>query len=295
MVANAGVGGTLTGSLSGVAQLEIGGAGTAYNGNITNAGNATGFTGPVLVSRGGFMVNGPLGASSVTVAGPGILGGKGTISGTVVNNGTLSPGASLGTLSTGSEVWNVNSTNVIEITNAISVGGWDGLNITGTLDIQATPAAPVVIQLMTQAPDGSPAPMDGFTNAATYAWPIATASSGILNFAADKFLVDTNGVLNDTTGGVFTLGTSGNSLVLKFGPPGPVTNPTTITAVVNGSNLDLSWPADHTGWRLETQTNVLSFGLSTNWSTWSGSDTTNAVVVPINPANSAVFFRLVYP
>jgi autotransporter-associated beta strand protein len=73
------------------------------------------------------------------------------------------------------------------------------------------------------------------------------------------------------------------------------TNPTNIVAVVDGSNLNLSWPADHIGWRLETQTNALSVGLSTNWSVWPGSDTTNAISVPISPANPTVFFRLVYP
>jgi hypothetical protein len=73
------------------------------------------------------------------------------------------------------------------------------------------------------------------------------------------------------------------------------TNPTNIVAVVSGSNLNLSWPADHTGWRLETQTNSLSVGISTNWSTWPGSAATNAVSVPISPANPTVFFRLVYP
>jgi hypothetical protein len=73
------------------------------------------------------------------------------------------------------------------------------------------------------------------------------------------------------------------------------TTPTNITAVVNGPNLDLSWPQDHTGWRLEVQTNSLSVGIANNWSTWPGSTTTNAVSVPINPANPAVFLRLVYP
>jgi hypothetical protein len=73
------------------------------------------------------------------------------------------------------------------------------------------------------------------------------------------------------------------------------TNPTNLTAFVNGSSLDLSWPASHTGWRLEVQTNSLSVGIATNWSTWPGSAATNAVSVPINPLNPTVFYRLVYP
>ena len=54
---------------------------------------------------------------------------------------------------------------------------------------------------------------------ATTALAQTPKKGGILNFAADKFLVDTNDVLNDTSGGnVFSVDTSGNSLVLKFAP-----------------------------------------------------------------------------
>lgn len=73
------------------------------------------------------------------------------------------------------------------------------------------------------------------------------------------------------------------------------TNPIFITAAVVGSALQLSWPADHTGWRLETQTNSLAVGLRTNWFTVSGSSATNQVSLPISPANGTAFFRLVFP
>ena len=35
-------------------------------------------------------------------------------------------------------------------------------------------------------------------------------------------------------------------------------NPTNLTASVSGTNLTLSWPADHTGWTLMQQTNILN-------------------------------------
>jgi hypothetical protein len=73
------------------------------------------------------------------------------------------------------------------------------------------------------------------------------------------------------------------------------TSPTTITNSVSGGNLTLSWPPDHTGWRLQVQTNTLSVGLYTNWVTVANSTTTNSVTIPINSANGAVFYRLVYP
>jgi hypothetical protein len=64
---------------------------------------------------------------------------------------------------------------------------------------------------------------------------------------------------------------------------------------VSGNTLDLSWPADYTGWRLESQTNALNIGVSSNWSTVPGSATTNRVIMSIDPATGTVFFRMVYP
>ena len=86
-----------------------------------------------------------------------------------------------------------------------------------------------------------------------------------------------------------------NGSIQVIAGPTVSTTPPTLVHAVTGGNLNLSWPADHTGWRLQAQTNSLSVGVSTNWSTWPGSTATNAVSIPINPANPAVFLRLVYP
>jgi hypothetical protein len=59
-----------------------------------------------------------------------------------------------------------------------------------------------------------------------------------------------------------------------------------------GGALRLSWPSDHLGWSLQTQTNSL---LATNWITVPGSTLTNACVVPIGATNQVVFFRLCLP
>ena len=71
--------------------------------------------------------------------------------------------------------------------------------------------------------------------------------------------------------------------------------PTNITAVVNGSTLELSWPADHTGWRLQSQTNSLSTGLYTNWVAVPNTQLNNHYTNAFNPANGAVFYRMIYP
>ncbi len=72
-------------------------------------------------------------------------------------------------------------------------------------------------------------------------------------------------------------------------------NPTNIVFAVTNHQLLLSWPADHTGWQLQSQTNNLSVGISTNWVNVSGTTATNAVLVPINLTNGSVFYRLIYP
>ncbi len=67
---------------------------------------------------------------------------------------------------------------------------------------------------------------------------------------------------------------------------------------VDGTNLNLAWPANLIGWRLVVQTNHLSQGVSfnlTDYSTVPGSAATNRLTVPINPALPAEFYRLVYP
>ena len=100
------------------------------------------------------------------------------------------------------------------------------------------------------------------------------------------------GLYNNNNASTYLTGNGGLLVV-------PVaTNPTNIVASVSGTTLTLSWPANHTGWRLLVQTNNLAGGLSSNtndWGTVSGSTATNAVNLTIDPAKAAEFFRMVYP
>jgi hypothetical protein len=68
-----------------------------------------------------------------------------------------------------------------------------------------------------------------------------------------------------------------------------------LSVSLSGSQLLVSWPSDHTGWRLEAQTNSLSPGLEAAWFTVPGSTTTNLLALPLSAANGSVFFRLAYP
>jgi hypothetical protein len=92
-------------------------------------------------------------------------------------------------------------------------------------------------------------------------------------------------------------------LVWSFNPTSGVlsvvqtiaTNPTNILYSVSSNALTLSWPADHTGWRLQTQTNAPGLGLGTNWADVADSTNVNQLTILMNPANGSVFYRLVFP
>ena len=72
--------------------------------------------------------------------------------------------------------------------------------------------------------------------------------------------------------------------------PLPSLTPTNIVVQPGAGQLQLSWPQDHLGWLLQIQTN----SLGANWTTVPGSTNSDQLVIPINPANGAVFLRLMY-
>jgi autotransporter-associated beta strand protein len=130
---------------------------------------------------------------------------------------------------------------------------------------------------------------------------IVTVTSGAalsLNFAGTNRVAGI--VLNGASQspGIYNAGNSAPYLAgigsLVIGTP-IATNSTNISFTFGGTNLTLSWPLDHTGWRLEAQTNSLADGFGTNWVTVSGSAETNQFIIPLNPTNGSVFYRLVYP
>jgi hypothetical protein len=87
-------------------------------------------------------------------------------------------------------------------------------------------------------------------------------------------------------------GSATNNLVISSSVN---TSPTGITSSVSGNQLTLTWPADHTGWKLQSQTNDLSVGITTNWFDIVGSAATNEMTITVDPASPTVFFRLTYP
>jgi hypothetical protein len=137
-------------------------------------------------------------------------------------------------------------------------------------------------------------------NAASYNVKQSTVSGGPFTTSTNVTgLAYTNtGLVNGTlyyfvVSAVNSFGESTNSAQVSARPVS--TASPQITFGNNNGQIYAGWPADHTGWRLQMQTNSIDEGLGTNWVDVSGSDATNQISIPINTATGSVFFRLVFP
>jgi hypothetical protein len=114
---------------------------------------------------------------------------------------------------------------------------------------------------------------------------------------------DISPLLNQSVSGFAVLNLppspAGNIWLNKIATDGTLrvvaTTPVTLAVQTVGACLSFSWRADHVGWKLEMQTDVLNSGLGTNWTEVPGSDTNDQIAAPIIPVSGAVFFRLVSP
>jgi len=240
--------------------LALGSAGSIANSTVLTVNGAAVLD--VSAVSGGFM----LGAAQS-------LGGNGSVNGTVINNGTIAPSLSSGTFA------------ALTLSNAPILNG------------------AVVMQLARN--NGSPLNDQILLPSAilTYGGTLTVTNVGAPLQAGDTFqLFSAAGY-----GGAFAITNlpplgSGLAWSNSLATDGSITVLSTISTVptnilwsVAGTNLVLSWPADHTGWLLQFQTNAIGAGLSTNWNAVPGSDSTNNLSVPVDPKMGSVFYRLVSP
>jgi len=278
--------GTLTvdnGSL--VVNGTVGAGGTTLNGgSMTISATGTVGAGTVSVSNATLVVNGTLGSATVNVLNGGTLGGGGNINGssatvTVSSGGTLAPGvgtttagkiltASVFTLNSGSTttmaVSHTHATNDQAYATVVTYGG--------------------TLTVITNAGDAPFRAGDTFQLFRASSASLYLGSFTTLNLPA----------LASGLGWTNTLSSNGSISVITTVNP----NPTNIVAAVSGNVLTLSWPADHTGWRLLVQTNNLANGISANtndWTTVPGSAGVDVENLTNNPTLPDEFYRLVYP
>gem|GEM_PF-3456748 len=273
-----------------------GGGFLSENGNFVNTVEV-GALGLNDTFTGSFQNNG--GTMSLTKGGTGTLTlrGPNTINGlTTVSNGTLV--ITTAHLGNGDFVVNDNKTLGVINNGGVQTALLNNLTLGDT-------AGPTTLF---------------FTNVASTTIPVITAAAavtrnGTCNIAISNSVVNSGGVyplvkysslggagsfvLASVPSGVtatLTNDTSNLWIALKVSVGNGVnTTPTNITTAVSGNTLTLSWPADHIGWRLQTQTNSLSVDLGTNWVDVPNTATVNSFTNVISPANGSVFYRTVYP
>ena len=214
--------------------------GNATAGALVKSGNGTlvlaaanTFAGTTTVNAGTLLVNGSTAASNaVSVASGGTLAGSGTVAGQVTVAGTLAPGNnSIGTFSTGSQVWTNGAALNWRIQDAsLSAGtGYSTMAVTGSLALNQLTAGQFSVNLWSLGISGDAA---NFDNANSYSWTLVSTTTGITGFNAIDFTVNsaaTNGAggfSNPLAGGTFTVGLdgTGKELLLNYNPaPEPST------------------------------------------------------------------------
>ena len=222
------------------------------------------------IGTGTLLLDGANTYSGTTTVSAGTLGGIGTLAGplAVQSGATLSLGAAISALTVNNTVnLAAGSTTVMKVSKSAAANdqvlGVTSITYGGTL---------VLTNLA-----GNLAANDSFKL-----------------FVAGSYSGAFSSVVSDTPGQTVTwdvsqLATNGTVKVASAAP-----SQVTITSVVSGTNLTLSWPAGQTGANLQEQINPLTVGLSTNWVTVPGSSTTNQMTFPIILTNGTVFFRLLY-
>ena len=183
--------------------------------------------------------------------------------------GTISPGASIGTLTVNSDVTLASgSFTRMEINKTAGtkdqIAGVNSLTYGGTLVVTNQ--------------SGTLTTNDAFK--------LFAASSYSGAFASLSPATPGAGLAWNTN----TLAADGTLRIAGSIPPTPVP----ISWSFGGNTLQLQWPAGG-NWTLEVQTNSIRVGLSTNWTRISGSADTNRVSIPVSTASGSVFYRLVWP
>ncbi len=222
---------------AGTINTRLGGAGgllktTAGLVTLTTANN---YTGGSQITGGKLVVNNATGSGTgtgnVSVSNGGLLAGTGSISGTVTNapGGTISAGNEIGVLNLGNTIWFGGATNRWDIQDATGEAGvgWDLLNITGTLTLNASSNNFAFIDVVTFALGGSVGAMANFDPAQNYLWKIAQTTDGIIFQPGESelsvFDLLTGNFINPQTGGKFgmSLSADGKQLNLSYTVPEP--------------------------------------------------------------------------
>jgi autotransporter-associated beta strand protein len=259
------------------------------SGTIVNAGG-TGDTGLILTGNGTLSLAGANTYTSATTIGSGntlILAaagqlGGGAYAGDITNNGALvsktTAGQTLSGIISGTGSLVVNSAGGTLILSGANTYTGNTTISAGTLELTQSSATLATNSTVTIA------------SGAQLQLGAASVTNQVASLVTNGVAAG-NGLYSSANSSGFITG-SGYLQVgaVVVGPSGPAS----ITSSISGNSLNLTWPAGQ-GWRLESQTNSLSTGLTPNgWSSVSGVSDGSAAIT-IDPAKPTVFYRLVYP
>lgn len=202
-----------------------------------------------------------VGNARTLVGGGNVLGSLEALAGS-----TISPGASIGTLTVSEDI-SLAGVVLLELNRTNAQNG-DRLVVAGSIT-----ASGVLVVTNT-----GPALQAGDT--------FQLFSQPVIGFASVNLPVLPSGMLWQNK-----LAIDGTLVVV----PVVSTTPINLETQFSSGGMTLSWPPDHTGWRLLAQTNALGAGLGLDWFEVGGSATTNSMTLPVDPTSESVFFRLVYP
>jgi cytoskeletal protein CcmA (bactofilin family) len=313
----------LTGCINTAKQLTI------YTNCTWNATSNSVVT--ALTNAGTINLTGKITTTNVLVQSGGIFGGSGTLSSnlTVCANATLVLNPTTNFV-VGGKVIFAGAVTVAPSTSGISAGTYKLLTYSNSLS--GTPtftySAPTgsgqtavfntatsgVIYVTISVPVTTPAAPTNLTATAgdtqvTLKWNVVTnatsyyvkrsfvsggsytnvSNSSTTNFASASL---TNGTLYYFV--VTATNSAGESAISSEVSARPTSSVSTnLTLTASSGTLTLSWPADHTGWKLQAQTNSLTAGLGTNWVDVASSTLTNRASISATTTNGSVFFRLV--
>jgi fibronectin-binding autotransporter adhesin len=274
-------------------------------GTLTLSGVNNTYTGATTINNGVLaLVENSLGGNteiantaSLTIAAPGILdvsgqtdgtfalgagGAAQTLRGDGAIHGSLNVGA-LGTVTPGFSI------GTLTVTNQVTLGGTAVFELDRSLFPNSDRlAAPTIIAGGTLTVTNIGPALQADDSFQLFSTPVS-GSFATLN------LPPTDPVNNMTYTWENRLAVDGTIRVLTA-TPAVNTTPSDITLAVSGGVMELQWPADRTGWTL--QTNAVSVANAAAWFEFpagSGSRDTNRVFITIDPNQPQVFYRLVYP
>lgn len=156
------------------------------------------------------------GSSDIEIEYLGTLTGDGIVAGSVLVEGTISPGDGIGELATGSQIWGEDGTYLWEIADGLGDSlVFDSLLIDGDLSFSSLEDHPFTIALTTLGAGGAAGLLANFVDTENYSWAIATVTVQIFDWNPSQVFIDASAFANDYTG-TFTLVRVGDELKINY-------------------------------------------------------------------------------